>query len=258
MRCFSLILAIMSASVPAFAESEPMASQVMVVQTIDLHIDNCRQVIRTTTQDHPKVLAQFSTFSTTLKQAYVSGEGLIHKDVHKILDSLSFAAQKHHFQKRKDPENLPYIIHPIGVADHLMAIGGVRDTDVIVAALLHDTVEDTDTTFDEIEKLFGSRVSGFVREVTDDKTLAKQQRKALQFQHAPEKTAGAAQIKLADKLNNLTDMAKGPPVDWEPERVDEYFRWAPNVVNRLPWVNAPLKQAVDDVVAGYWLSKRSN
>lgn len=237
-------------------EAEPYgSSQVMVMQAIDLHVDKCRQTVRTTTQNHPKVLAQFEIFTTNLRQAYVSGEGLIDKDVHRILDSLVFAAQRHQPQKRKDPENLPYIVHPIRVADHLLAIGGVRDTDIIIAALLHDTVEDTDTTFDEIENLFGSRVSGFVREVTDDKSLTKQERKALQFEHAAEKTAGAAQIKLADKLDNLTDMAKGPPVDWEPARVEEYFRWGPNVVNKLPWVNAPLKQAVDDIIAGYWSSK---
>lgn len=214
----------------------------------------CRALIAGHTQNNADVLAGFDIFASTLTQAYVAGESLIVDDVYRIIDGISFSSEKHQFQTRKNILKTPYIIHPIGVANNLMTIGKVRDADVIIAALLHDTVEDTDTTFDEIEKRFGVRVTDFVKEVTDDKSLAKDVRKRLQIEHAPHKSFGAAQVKLSDKLYNLSDMAKCPPEGWEPERLDAYFQWAQNVVDNLPWVNAPLKQAVDEVIVSY--SKR--
>ncbi len=174
------------------------------------------------------------------------------KDVDRILSAVVFAAQKHQFQTRKDPKETPYIIHPIGVAHHLLTIGKVMDADVLIGALLHDTVEDTQTTFEEIEAAFGKRVGGFVKEVTDDKMLPKMERKHLQIMHAPEKSTGAALIKLADKLYNLNDLLKDPPLDWTEERLKEYFEWATQVVNALPTVNSALKQAVDETIAAYW------
>jgi len=190
----------------------------------------------------------YTSFSAELMQAYSRGEGMIDKDVCRILDGVSFAAEKHKLQTRSDQAKTPYIIHPIGVAHHLLLIGKVRDPDILIAALLHDTVEDTNTSFDEIRTSFGERVESFVREVTDDKSLPKEERKRLQIVHAKEKSAGAAQIKLGDKLYNLTDLSISPPPDWTKERVDAYFDWAALVVGNLPWVNAPLKQAVDDII----------
>jgi ribosomal protein L17 len=226
-------------------------SQEVVVQNIESQLDACRLSIKELSHGNAKVLAQYDQFAETLKEVYLSGEGLIHKDLQRIIDAMIFSAKKHQLQTRKDPEQTPYIVHPLGVAHLLMTVGKVRDADIIIGALLHDTVEDTQTTFEEIEQRFGARVTGFVREVTDDKSLPKATRKQLQIEHASHKSAGAAQIKLADKLYNLTDLAKAPPTDWEVERVDTYFRWAQSVVDRLPWVNAPLKRAVDEVIQDY-------
>lgn len=198
------------------------------------------------------VLTMAETFLQELETIYERGEGLIESDLHKIYSAVSFAAKKHQFQTRKGPEKLPYIIHPIGVAHHLIHIGHVRDPDMIMGALLHDTVEDTDATFEEIKELFGSRVEGFVRELTDDKSLPKEERKRLQIVNAPHKSAGAAQIKLCDKLYNLTDLLKNPPSDWSQERIDQYFAWAGQVVNALPWVNGFLKKEVDNVIDLYY------
>lgn len=223
----------------------------VAIKNIESQLNTSRILIQKLAHENAKVLKQFDAFAETLKKAYVSGEGLIHKDIYRIIDAITFSADKHRFQVRKDPEQTPYIIHPMGVANILMTIGNVRDVDIIIGALLHDTVEDTQTTFGEIEQRFGMRVANFIREVTDDKTLPKEARKQLQIEHAPEKSAGAAQIKLADKLYNLTDLAKAPPIDWEKERIDAYFRWAQSVVDRLPWVNAPLKRGVDQVIQSY-------
>lgn len=249
-----LILGILSMCANANAENSNTEShqEIVEITNIDTQLNICRKSIQDTTSNNTNVLNQFDIFANTLKNTYVSGEGLIDKDIIKIINAIKFAAYKHRFQVRKDPYQTPYIIHPIGVANTLMTLGNVRDPDIIIGALLHDTVEDTETTFEEIEQRFGVRVANFVREVTDDKSLPKQTRKQLQIEHAPKKSAGAAQIKLADKLYNLKDLAQAPPSDWKKERVDAYFQWAKAVVNNLPWVNAPLKQAVDDVIQSYW------
>ncbi len=195
-----------------------------------------------------KVIKGYEIFAAKLLSVYVQGEGMIESDIQRILQAALFAIKKHRLQTRQDAELTAYIIHPIGVAQLLLSIGRFRDPDLIIAALLHDTVEDTQTTYEEITQQFGSRVAGFVEEVTDDKSLPKLERKRLQIEDAPDKSAGAAQIKLADKLYNLTDLTIHPPMDWSRERIQDYFKWAGQVVDRLPWVNAPLKQAIDLVM----------
>ncbi len=169
----------------------------------------------------------------------------------RLIEALKFAALKHKDQTRKDLGATPYIIHPIGVADTLLTLGQESDVEVLIAALLHDTVEDTNTTWEEIRSAFGPTVEGYVREVTDDKSLPKQERKELQIIHAPHKSKGAAEIKLADKLYNLKDLLHSPPPDWEKERVSAYFNWAEKVVSALPSANPHLLQAVEEVISEY-------
>lgn len=212
----------------------------------------CRSNVQTLTKDNSLVLNQYNAFITTLQTSYHNGEGIVYADVIRVIKAINFAAEKHRFQTRKGANALPYIIHPIGVAHSLMTIGHVRDMDIIVAALLHDTVEDTATSFEEIKEHFGLRVEGFLRELTDDKSLPQVERKRLQIVNAPHKSAGAAQIKLSDKLYNLTDILNDPPTDWGKKRIDEYFLWAKKVTDGLPWVNAPLKAAVDNLIQSYW------
>lgn len=195
-----------------------------------------------------QVMKAYDAFACELLKVYAQGEGMIEPDVHQVIQTVLFAIKKHRLQTRKDAEQTAYIIHPIGVAYLLLSIGHVRDPDIIIAALLHDTVEDTETTYEEITRQFSPRVAEFVREMTDDKSLSKQERKRLQIENAPNQSAGAAQIKLADKLYNLKDLMNSAPVDWSQERIQDYFKWAKEVVDRLPWVNASLKQAIDLII----------
>ncbi|CAH7342318.1 Hddc3 [Phodopus roborovskii] len=132
-------------------------------------------------------------------------------EVAQLLEAADFAAQKHRQQRRKDPEGTPYINHPIGVARILTHEAGITDIVVLQAALLHDTVEDTDTTLDEVELHFGARVRRLVEEVTDDKTLPKLERKRQQVEQAPHSSPGAKLVKLADKLYNLRDLNRCTP-----------------------------------------------
>lgn len=165
-----------------------------------------------------------------------------------ILKALRFAAEKHNDQRRKDAKSSPYINHPIQVAEILWRVGDVRDTTLLVASLLHDTIEDTGTTPDEIKANFGEAVLALVLEVTDDKSLPKQVRKQLQVEHAPHKTRSAKLLKLADKISNVEDIITSPPRDWSWERRQEYLLWTERVVAGLRGVNEKLETQYDELL----------
>jgi guanosine-3',5'-bis(diphosphate) 3'-pyrophosphohydrolase len=165
--------------------------------------------------------------------------------VPKILEAAAFAAHKHRDQRRKDPAASPYINHPIALANILANEGGILDATVIVAALLHDTIEDTETTAAELRQLFGEEVADVVMEVTDDKSLPKAERKRLQIEHAGHISERAKLVKMADKIANLRDIAASPPKDWTLTRRREYFDWAKQVVDGLGDVSPTLRAAFD-------------
>nr|XP_020445567.1 guanosine-3',5'-bis(diphosphate) 3'-pyrophosphohydrolase MESH1 isoform X2 [Monopterus albus] len=171
----------------------------------------------------------------------------MNSDAALLLETVNFAADKHRNQRRKDPEGTPYINHPIGVARVLSHEGGITDIEVLQAALLHDTVEDTDTTPAELEAKFGPIVARIVQEVTDDKRLPKQQRKLLQVEHAAQCSRQAKLVKLADKLYNLRDLNRCTPVGWTAERVQEYFVWASEVVKGLRGTNSVLEEKLGEL-----------
>jgi (p)ppGpp synthase/HD superfamily hydrolase len=164
-------------------------------------------------------------------------------NVARLLRAAEFAAIKHSEQRRKGAQGTtPYINHPIAVAALLADIGGVADEEILMAALLHDTVEDTATTPQELEDAFGPTVRRLVEEVTDNKQLAKAERKRLQIEHASQLSPGAALIKLGDKIANVRDLADAPPRDWPIERIREYLSWAEDVINHCPRVNSALEE----------------
>nr|XP_969942.3 PREDICTED: guanosine-3',5'-bis(diphosphate) 3'-pyrophosphohydrolase MESH1 [Tribolium castaneum] len=164
-----------------------------------------------------------------------------------LLKCVNFAAEKHKDQRRKNASKTPYINHPIGVAYILTHEAEIDDLDVLQAALLHDTVEDTATTFEEIEQVFGKRVRDIVEEVTDDKSLPKEERKRLQIEHAPGASHQAKLVKLADKLYNLRDLENSAPEGWSEQRIQEYFTWSSKVVAGLRGTNPALERSLDQV-----------
>ena len=147
--------------------------------------------------------------------------------------ALAFASRKHSLQRRKDAEASPYINHPIALVSILAVEAGINDRDTLCAALLHDTLEDTQTTVEELVEAFGRPVASVVEEVTDDKSLPKTERKARQVEHAAHLSVKARLVKLADKIANLRDVADSPPADWPLSRRQEYFDWAKLVVYRI-------------------------
>jgi len=166
-----------------------------------------------------------------------------------LFEALAFAAHKHRKQRRKDVEASPYINHPIALARTLTVEGGIVDTKTLIAAVLHDTVEDTDTTFEEIQAMFGAKVADTVREVTDDTRLDKAERKRLQIEHAPQMSKRAALVKLADKTSNLRSATLSPPADWSLARRRGYLDWARAVAAGLRGVNPWLEQQFDRAAA---------
>jgi len=164
-----------------------------------------------------------------------------------ILRALDFAAVKHRNQRRKNQEASPYINHPITIANLLWNAAQVTDPVVIVGAILHDTVEDTDATFEELEQEFGKEVQSLVQEVTDDKSLPKQKRKQLQVEHAAHLSQRAKLIKLADKISNLQDMIASPPHDWSSQRKQEYFEWGKSVIDKIRGTHQGLETIFDEV-----------
>jgi guanosine-3',5'-bis(diphosphate) 3'-pyrophosphohydrolase len=162
-----------------------------------------------------------------------------------LLEAIAFAAEKHRYQRRKDTDATPYINHVIAVAMVLAVEGGVTSEELLLAAVLHDTVEDTDTSFAELEVRFGPTVAGLVREVTDDKTLKKEQRKQRQVDLAPHASERAKQLKIADKICNIRDIMYHPPAHWELARRQEYLRWSTRVVAGCRGVNPRLDRAYD-------------
>jgi guanosine-3',5'-bis(diphosphate) 3'-pyrophosphohydrolase len=162
-----------------------------------------------------------------------------------VLKAAEFAALKHRDQRRKDANASPYINHPISLARILHEEGDVIDPLVLAAALLHDTIEDTDTTYQELRGQFGSKIADMVEEVSDVGWLKKRSRKRLQIAKALQLSHGARLVKLADKIANLRDVIGSPPADWSLERKREYFDWTKEIVDRIRGTNARLERRFD-------------
>jgi (p)ppGpp synthase/HD superfamily hydrolase len=165
-----------------------------------------------------------------------------------LLGALHFAAGRHRDQRRKDREESPYINHPIQVAELIARVGAVADLATLQAAMLHDTVEDTETSFQELEEIFGAEVAGLVKEVTDDKGLRKETRKRLQIEHAPNLSFKAKHIKIADKISNILSVTHSPPKGWSMERRLEYLEWSEGVVDGCRGTNEGLEAHYDQTL----------
>lgn len=170
-------------------------------------------------------------------------------DLRILLKALTFAAYKHKDQRRRDVDASPYINHPISLADILCNEAHITDIETICGALLHDTVEDTETTAEELEQVFGKTIRDIVMDVTDDKTLPKAARKQAQIDHAAHISDKAKLIKLADKISNLRDVLNNAPTDWSLERRQQYFDWSCKVIDQVRGSHLELEALFDEIYA---------
>jgi len=167
--------------------------------------------------------------------------------VRQILAAARFAAERHAAQRRKGRTAEPYINHLLEVAELLARLTDGLDANLIVAALLHDTIEDVGVTRAEIAARFGEDVASLVAEVTDDKLLPKEVRKALQIENAPYKSPRAQALSTADKIANVRSIATSPPANWSFERRVEYLRWCRQVVERFTQLDPRLAAEFEQV-----------
>ena len=174
--------------------------------------------------------------------------------MHTIIKAYEFASQKHKDQRRKDPSKSPYINHPIQVAS-LLNQSGVTDPEIISAGILHDTIEDTKTTYEELVREFGPNIANMVMECTDNKSLPKVTRKQEQITHAYNISRGAKLVKLADKYANLSDIRTNPPASWTPKEIEGYVVWAYVVCGGMEKTNDFLEGKLMEIFKSYGIDK---
>ncbi len=167
------------------------------------------------------------------------------EDVVTLVRAMGFAARKHREQKRKGEAGEPYVNHVIDVTLRVSDATGGEDILAILGAILHDILEDTCTTEEELTREFGPQVTSLVGELTDDKSLPRATRKQIQVETVSSKSRRAKMIKLADKTSNLISIIESPPRDWDISRRKEYFEWAHNVVLGCRGSNARLEEEFD-------------
>jgi len=164
-----------------------------------------------------------------------------------LLAAIKFASDKHVSQRRKGCENIPYINHVIKVAYILQETGKETNPQVLAAAVLHDVIEDTNTTEEELSGLFGNLVASLVKEVTDDMTLTYDDRKRFQIKKAPFLTNDVKKIKIADKIANIHDILNCP-LSWSNRRKRMYVDWSEKVIEGCRGVNQLLDKSFDEIV----------
>lgn len=166
-----------------------------------------------------------------------------------VLKAADAAARWHVHQRRKGPAAEPYINHLLEVAKLVAEATDGKNSDLVIAALLHDAVEDCEVPMEMIQENFGKDVAELVREVTDDKQLDKAERKRLQIKNASHKSLNAKILKLADKTSNLRALANSPAADWSVKRRLEYLKWAREVAEGLRGANEWLEKKFDEAAA---------
>lgn len=170
-------------------------------------------------------------------------------DAQLLTRAVHFACVQHKDQHRKGADLDPYVNHLAEVAAYVATADAQPDGEVIAAAYLHDTIEDTSVTYEDLVHTFGARVAEIVREVTDDKSLPKSERRRLQIEHARHMSKDARLIKIADKTSNVRDVVHAPPSDWSREEMRAYVDWAKAVVAAMRGTDARLEDTFDRIAA---------
>lgn len=247
-QLFTLLSALLFTA-PAVSDAQPAQHETQdVVSTVR---QTSRAQLARLNHDHETVLKHFDRLADQLQRLYAKERSLKGEEVQAIYAALDYAADKHRLQMRKNKEKTPYISHPIGVTSQLIE-GGVRESTVIIASLLHDTIQDGHATFEELHKKFGSDVATIVREVTMDLKLPNSDRKRKLVVEAVKKSPGATQILMADMLCNLNELMQTPPEHWTTVHVERYFQWSQTVLDRLPPSNEKMKGETQNLINAFW------
>jgi hypothetical protein len=235
---FSFAAAEESAPKPKIEERTAQASIPLPINRINEHINSTRKLIVESTQNNTDVLMEYDNLAKTLKSAYLANHAMNEGDIHIVLEAVGFASEKHKGQTRGQT---PYVIHPIRVAHHLINVGNVNERDTLVSALIHNTVDETKVTFQEVEKSFGNAVVSCIREVTG-KTLPGASKEMIA-------SKAASQIMLAVNYDNIKSIQTESGIAADQKKIDEYFAKAKEITSNIKLENDSLKKAVEDVLA---------
>ncbi len=204
-----------------------------------------RDMLATYTEDNTSVLEMYYAIADQWETYHSEHENFPLND---LLAAVQYATIHHNGQYRKDAAHTPYIIHPIGVCRLLWEIGEIRSRNVLTAAILHDTLEDTDATEEEIEQLFGSRVLYTVQELTNDPNLSSDDNKQRQVDHAPHMSLDGQLAKLSDRLYNIQDLKDSPPPSWTQDDIDRYYSWGEKLLHALTGANTALEAELKELL----------
>lgn len=211
-------------------------------------IASTRKVLSNYCKDNPNVLEMYDKSAKSWSEYEKKSKG--EWDLEKLLKAIEYAAKKHERQVRKNIEKTPYIIHPIGVAELIWNVGNVRSINVLISAILHDTLEDTDAKENEIKTLFGPRVLYTVKELTNDSNLSTEENKQRQVDHASSMSLDAQLVKLADRLYNVKDL-KNPPLNWSIDKINNYYDWGEKLLKSLKGTNETLEIALEEEIRNH-------
>lgn len=225
-------------------ENQMLPNQSEEIQAL---ICNTRKMLVNTSEGHSQILQLFDQMMDIWLNHFVkSGE---QQEILRLLSAIECAADAHEGQIRKDEARTPYIHHPLTVCCNVWREGGITNTDVLIAALLHDTLEDSKKiTSRDISESFGEHVSKMVEELTNDKKLSSADNKKRQIDKAPSMSIEAKTIKLADRLANIRDLISTPPVDWDRSKLEEYFEWGHKLLAALRGSCIGLETALETVL----------
>lgn len=213
-------------------------------QTLDLKVQEYQECFAQRAENNPLVLKIYNEITTEWLNYYRNQP--TNFDITSLLNAINFAAIKHQGQYREGILVTPYIIHPLGVAKSLWIEGGIRDANTLIVALLHDTLEDTQTTGEELENLFGFQVRQIIEELTDDPALSSEEKRQKQVEHAPHLSPPAKLVKLADRLYNIRDLRNLTPVERFQNK--NYLNWGLKLRDALRGINEPLERALESEI----------
>jgi len=206
-----------------------------------------RQLLANTSENNSQVLHLFNEMLDIWLDYFLKSDE--EQKIVSLLSAIEFAAIAHQGQTRKDKDRTPYILHPLTVCFNVWNEGRIKNPDVLIAALLHDTVEDNiSVTFKDIFELFGEHISKFVEELSNDRNLSSAENKQRQIDKARSMSIDVKAIKLADRLANIRDLLSNPPVDWGKMKLDEYFGWGHKLLAAMRGTSIGLETALEEVL----------
>lgn len=232
---------------------QSLPNQEVAQSQILQEIEGARAFVLESVQGNPQAMQSFERLAVLLEEGY-DEQIWNDEEISQIVAAITFAANQHRGQTRKNDDRTPYLAHPLDVTVYLVDKGQVQDPNTIIASLLHDT-----TNLAEVEKKFNKQVAGYINELLENPKLSKEEQKRQEVIQASHRSRPAAEIKLADQLYNLSELLQSPPKNWSRAQIDAYYQWAQTIIDRLPSkANPSLKQAVQAVVTEYWESQTSS